>query len=73
MSSFQVCVQIRGFALRVLDAQGAPATAVAPPAPAQRDVPAVERGVADELAFYRQLVDAVANNEISIGEAVELS
>ncbi|WP_166654401.1 type I polyketide synthase, partial [Tahibacter aquaticus] len=71
-----VCVQIRGFALRVLDADSAalPPAVARTVAASEAGAPAVdgERDTADEFAFYRQLVDAIANNEISIGEAVEL-
>ncbi|WP_257389275.1 polyketide synthase dehydratase domain-containing protein, partial [Tahibacter caeni] len=68
-----VCVQIRGFALRVMDAPAADAP-IADALAADLSVAAAPGAVgeADEFAFYHRLVDAIANHDISIREAVEL-
>jgi acyl transferase domain-containing protein len=73
-SDMNVCVQIRGFALRTLEGDGdsamhATTTVV--------DVVADTVGIsdedaADESAFYRRMIDAVVNSEISVEEAAEL-
>ncbi|MEQ1514800.1 MAG: beta-ketoacyl synthase N-terminal-like domain-containing protein, partial [Lysobacteraceae bacterium] len=73
-ADMNICVQIRGFALRTLDGEGEPAVHARKVA---LDI-AVEGGgipdedVADESAFYLRVIDAVMNSEISIEEAAEL-
>jgi acyl transferase domain-containing protein len=68
-----VCVQLRGMSLRVLERE---TTAEPGPAVACIAADATESCAdadADSLAFYERLVDAVAQHEISVDEAMDLS
>ena len=64
-----VCVEMRGFVLR---AAGAATTAVDASASGRED-PAVSIRDDDATAFFRRLVDAVADNRMSVEEALALS
>ena len=65
-----VTVELRGFALRLLGAERVEASrsvteSAAPPPEATTDA-------VDDLMFYRQLIDAVANRDMSVDEALDL-
>ncbi|KAG9589893.1 hypothetical protein KCV01_g12059, partial [Aureobasidium melanogenum] len=61
-----VSVELRGFTLRVLGAD------VVPPGQESDPTDEAQADATDELAFYRQLIDAVANRDMSIDEALDL-
>ena len=78
-AEMNICVQIRGFALRTLDGEGEPAVharnvaldvVVARGGVLGED--ALDEDVVDESAFYLRMIDAVMNSELSIEEAAEL-
>jgi acyl transferase domain-containing protein/enoyl-CoA hydratase/carnithine racemase/acyl carrier protein/SAM-dependent methyltransferase len=63
-----VCVQLRAFALRVIDGEGRPAAAVV------RDEPRlfIKKESFFDGVFYERLIADVLNGEVSVDEATEL-
>jgi len=65
-----VSVELRGFVLRLLGAERADASRGV--GESATPVPDATPEAVDDLMFYRQLIDAVANRDMSVDEALDL-